>query len=229
MSLIIYATGYIILTVFLFFLMKKLYQRFTYPIFVPIFTTSLLIVCILLLFNIPYQTYMSGGEWLAKLLGPAVVALAIPLFDHREMLKKYLINIVFSVCVGAIIGISSGLFLGFIFQLDKGLLLSLSPKSVTTPIAMDISEMSGGTPTLTAVYVMVAGISGAMFGPYVLNFFQVKHPISTGIGFGTASHGIGTARALEIGSVEGAISSISMTLSAIVTSIFCPIILSFMF
>lgn len=229
MSSIIYAVAFIILTVFIFFLMKKLYHLYTYPILVPIFTTSLLIVWILLIFNIPYQTYMSGGEWLAKLLGPAVVALAIPLFDHREMLKKNLLNIVFSVCIGAIIGISTGLFLGFIFQLDQELLLSIAPKSVTTPIAMDISEMSGGAPTLTAVYVMVAGISGAMFGPYIMNLFKVKHPISTGIGFGTASHGIGTARALEIGSVEGAISSISMTLSAIMTSIFCPIILSFMF
>ena len=227
MNLIMYASGFIILTVFVFFLMKKLYQRFPYPIFVPIFTASLLIVCILLLFNISYHTYMSGGEWIAKLLGPAVVALAIPLFDHREMLKKYLLTIVFSVCVGAMIGISSGLLLGMIFQLDQKLLLSLAPKSVTTPIAMDISELSGGRPTLTAVYVMVAGISGAMFGQYVMKLFKVKHPIAKGIGFGTASHGIGTARALEIGSIEGAISSISMTLSAIITSIFCPIIISF--
>ncbi|PMC36983.1 hypothetical protein CJ195_13065 [Bacillus sp. UMB0899] len=227
MSLIMYAAGCILLTVVIFFLMKKLYQRFPYPIFVPIFTTSLLIVCILLLFNISYQTYMSGGEWIAKLLGPAVVALAIPLFDHREMLKKYFLTIVFSVSIGAIVGISSGLLLGVIFQLDQKLLLSIAPKSVTTPIAMDISELSGGTPTLTAVYVMAAGIFGAMFGQYVMNLFKVKHPISKGIGFGTSSHGIGTARALEIGSIEGAISSISMTLSAILTSIFCPIIISF--
>ncbi|WP_175639937.1 LrgB family protein [Metabacillus schmidteae] len=227
MSLIMYAAGCILLTVVIFFLMKKLYQRFPYPILVPIFTTSLLIVCILLLFNISYQTYMSGGEWIAKLLGPAVVALAIPLFDHREMLKKYFLTIVFSVSVGAIVGISSGLLLGVIFQLDQKLLLSIAPKSVTTPIAMDISELSGGTPTLTAVYVMAAGIFGAMFGQYVMNLFKVKHPISKGIGFGTSSHGIGTARALEIGSIEGAISSISMTLSAILTSIFCPIIISF--
>ncbi len=227
MSLWLYGVGCIVLTVFIFSLMKKLYQRFSYPILVPIFTTSLLIVCILILFNISYQTYMVGGEWIAKLLGPAVVALAIPLFDHREMLKKYLLTIIFSVSIGAVIGISSGLLLGAIFQLDQNLILSLAPKSVTTPIAMDISELSGGTPTLTAVYVMAAGISGAMFGQYVMNLFKVKHPISKGIGFGTSSHGIGTARALEIGSVEGAISSICMTLSAILTSIFCPIIIAF--
>jgi len=229
MRLIIYAAGFIFLTVLVFFLMKKLYQRFSYPVFVPIFTTSLLIVCFLFLFNISYHTYMSGGEWIAKLLGPAVVALAIPLFDHREMLKKYFFTIVFSVCIGAIIGISSGLALGVVFQLDQNLLLSIAPKSVTTPIAMDISEFSGGTPTLTAVYVMIAGISGAMFGHFGMNLFKVKHPIAKGIGFGTASHGIGTAKALEIGSLEGAISSISMTLSAIMTSIFCPIITTIIF
>ncbi len=218
---------FIMLTIFTFSFMKKLYNRFTYPLLVPIFTSSLFIVCFLFLFKVPYDTYMSGGKWIAQLLGPAVVALAIPLFDHREVLKKNLGSILLSVFVGAIVGICSGLFLGLLFRLNEELIFSLAPKSVTTPIAMDISEMSGGSATLAAVYVMIAGISGAMFGPYLLSFFNIQHPISKGIGFGTASHGIGTARALEIGSVEGAISSISMTLSAIMTSIFCPLILSF--
>jgi putative effector of murein hydrolase len=94
---------------------------------------------------------------------------------------------------------------------------------------MEISEMVGGTPALAAVYVMVAGISGAMFGPYLMKLLNIKHPISKGIGFGTASHAIGTSRALEMGTAEGAISSIAMTLSAIMTSFICPLILSFIY
>jgi putative effector of murein hydrolase len=114
-------------------------------------------------------------------------------------------------------------------QIDQKLIFSLTPKSVTTPIAMEISEIIGGTPALAAVYVMVAGISGAMFGPYLMKVFKIENSISKGIGFGSASHGIGTSKALEIGTVEGALSSIAMTLGAVFTSIFCPVILSFFY
>jgi predicted murein hydrolase (TIGR00659 family) len=170
---------------------------------------------------------MSGAKWLDELLGPAVVALAIPLYDHRNIVKRNALTIFFSVIVGAIVGMVSGIMLGMISRINIELIFSMAPKSVTTPIAMEISEIVGGAPALAAVYVMVAGISGAMFGPYLMKVFNIKHSISKGIGFGTASHGIGTARALEIGDVEGALSSISMTLSAVITSFLCPIILSF--
>ncbi|PGT91161.1 MULTISPECIES: LrgB family protein [Bacillaceae] len=217
---------FILITLLIYSLMRRLYTKFSHPILVPIFTSSLIIVIILLIAKISYSSYMIGGQWIEHLLGPAVVAFAIPLFDHREILKRNILSIFTSVFIGALIGVCSGIIMSLLTNVDEKLLRSLAPKSVTTPIAMDISEMVGGTPTLAAVYVMIAGISGAMFGPYLMNLFKIKQPISRGIGFGTASHGIGTARALEMGTVEGAISSISMTLSAIFTSILCPILLS---
>ncbi|WP_338788907.1 LrgB family protein [Metabacillus sp. FJAT-53654] len=215
------------ITIVIYLLMKQFYNRYTYSLLVPIFTSSLLVAGLLLVTNTSYITYMSGAKWLDELLGPAVVALAIPLYDHRDIVKRNSLTIFISVIVGAIVGMVSGIILGMISRINKELIFSIAPKSVTTPIAMEISEFVGGAPALAAVYVMVAGISGAMFGPYLMKVCNIKHSISKGIGFGTASHGIGTARALEIGNVEGALSSISMTLSAIFTSFLCPIILSF--
>jgi predicted murein hydrolase (TIGR00659 family) len=214
------------LTISIFILMKKLSNRYPYPILVPVFTTTIILVCLLLVTNTSYNTYMSGAKWINELLGPAIVAFAIPLYDHRETLKENALTILFSVFVGSIVGIISGVGLGIISQVNKELIFSIAPKSVTTPIAMEISEMVGGTPAIAAVYVMVAGISGAMFGPYLMKVLKIKHPISKGISIGTASHAIGTSRALEIGAVEGAISSVAMTISAIMTSFLCPIILS---
>jgi predicted murein hydrolase (TIGR00659 family) len=172
---------------------------------------------------------MNGAKWIDELLGPAVVALAIPLYDHRDILKRNAQTILFSTFIGSIVGMVSGILLSMVCQIDQKLIFSLTPKSVTTPIAMEISEIVGGTPALAAVYVMVAGISGAMFGPYLMKVFNIENSISKGIGFGSASHGIGTSRALEMGTVEGALSSIAMALSAVFTSILCPVILSFFY
>ncbi|WP_226670199.1 LrgB family protein [Metabacillus litoralis] len=218
---------FIIMTITLYALMKKLYHHVKHPMLVPIFTSSFITVCTLLIMNISYTSYMNGGRWIDELLGPAVVALAIPLYDHRVLIKKNIVSIFISVFIGSFIGIISGITMSLLVGVNKELLYSIAPKSVTTPIAMEISELLGGTPAIAAVYVMVAGISGAMMGPYVLKKIKIRNSISRGIGFGTASHGIGTARALEMGSVEGAVSSISLTISAIFTSILCPIITSF--
>ncbi|APH04034.1 LrgB family protein [Bacillus weihaiensis] len=216
------------LTLGIYYLMKKIYMKIHHPLLVPIFTTSIILVVLLLLLQVPYEIYMVGGRWIDELLGPAVVALAIPLYDNRKMIKKNVVSIFISIFSGSIIGILSGVLLSVIIGLDDNLIASIAPKSVTTPIAMEISELLGGTPAIAAVYVMVAGISGTIFGPYLMRKATIHHPISIGIGFGTASHGIGTAKALELGTVEGALSSISLTLSAIFTSLLCPIIMTFL-
>ncbi|MBZ5752018.1 LrgB family protein [Metabacillus rhizolycopersici] len=217
------------MTIVSYFLMKWIYGRFPHPILVPVFTTTIVLVCLLLVTNTSYTTYMSGAKWINELLGPAIVAFAIPLYDYRETLKKNALTIFVSVLVGSIVGIISGIILGISTHVNKEFIFSLAPKSVTTPIAMEISEMVGGTPALAAVYVVIAGISGAMFGPFLMRVFKIKHSISKGIGFGTAAHAIGTSRALENSEAEGAFSSIAMTVSAIITSFLCPIILSFFF
>lgn len=206
--------------------MKALYQKYNYPLLVPVATSTTVIIVLLLLFNIPYDTYLQGGSWIGELLGPAVVALAFPLYKNKEILKKYFAPVVVGVLIGASIGILSGLTFASLLNIDKEVLISLIPKNVTTPIAMDIASMSGGIPTLAAVYVTIAGVGGAMFGPTILKLCRIHHYIGVGVGFGTASHGIGTARALEIGQKEAAISSISMILSAIFAAVVCPILIS---
>lgn len=211
-------------TIFTYNLMKKVYIKFYTPFMVPIVTSTLFIVIFLLLFHIPYETYMGGGKWIVHLLGPAVVALAYPLYKQIDTIKKYGVSIVTGVFVGTFIGIMSGIGLALLFGIEPLTLLSLVPKSVTSPVAMDIAQVIGGNPTLAAVFVMVAGVVGAVLGPYLLKWMRVNHFIARGIGFGTAAHGIGTSKALEMGEKEGAISSIAMTLSTIFASILSPLL-----
>ncbi|MDR4889286.1 LrgB family protein [Fredinandcohnia sp. QZ13] len=218
----------VISTIVIFLLMTRLYKRVTHPLLVPIATTTFVILIFLLIFSIPYETYMLGGKWIDELLGPAVVALAYPLYQNRKSLKEFFMPIIIGVFVGSTTGIATGLYFSKIVGIDPTIILSISPKSVTTPVAMDIASVTGGIPALAAVYVMIAGISGAMFGPILLKWVKVDHFVGVGLGFGTASHGIGTSRALEIGTNEGAISSIAMILSAVYTSIILPVLVSFL-
>ncbi|MCH1625361.1 LrgB family protein [Fredinandcohnia sp. SECRCQ15] len=219
--------SFIIGTILVYQGMSLLYKRFHSPLLVPIATTTFILIMFLLLFSIPYDTYMIGGRWIDELLGPAVVALAYPLYQNRKALKKYFTPIFVGVISGTTTGILTGIYMAKLFSIDLKTMLSLTTKSVTSPVAIDIAEMIGGIPTLAVVYVMVAGISGAMFGPIFLKMAKINHYIGVGLGFGTASHGIGTAKALEIGKSEGAISSVSMIISAIYAAIICPIIIRF--
>ncbi|HHW38385.1 MAG TPA: LrgB family protein [Bacillales bacterium] len=219
-----YAAFAIAGTILTYNLMKKVYVKFYTPIMVPIVTSTVFIVLFLLLFHIPYQTYMGGGKWIVHLLGPAVVALAFPLYNQIDTIKKYGLSIVTGVFAGTVIGIVSGIGLALLFNIESFALLSLVPKSVTSPVAMDIAKVIGGNPTLAAVFVMVAGVLGAVIGPYLLKWMRINHFIARGIGFGTAAHGIGTSKALEMGEQEGAISSIAMTLSAVFASVLSPLL-----
>jgi len=202
--------------------MKKVYIKFYTPFMVPIVTATTCIAIFLLIFHIPYDSYMIGGKWIVHLLGPAVVALAYPLYRQLDTIKKFGIPIITGVFVGTFVGIVSGIELSLLFGIEKLTLYSLVPKSVTSPVAMDIAKVIGGNPTLAAVFVMVAGVIGAVLGPYLLKWIRVTHFIGRGIGFGTAAHGIGTSKALELGEKEGAISSIAMTLSTIFASLLSP-------
>jgi predicted murein hydrolase (TIGR00659 family) len=224
-----YAIGAVTCTIIIYLCMTKLYKRFTVPLLMPIITTTFLIILLLLVFSIPYKTYMIGGKWIDELLGPAVVALAYPLYQNRKSLKEFFVPIIVGVIVGATVGVVSGLYLSKVLSIDPEIIYSIGPKSVTTPVAMDIASMTGGIPALAAVYVTIAGVFGAMTGPILFKLFRVNHYVGVGLGFGTASHGIGTARALEIGSNAGAISSIAMTLSAIYTAMILPVMISLLF
>src|SRR5699024_722235 len=209
-------------TIAIFAMMRMVYRRYKAPFLIPVLTTSICIVALLLSFNLSYDSYMKGGQYIDLLLGPAVVALAYPLYKQFDVLLKNMVPILSGVTVGAIIGMISGLLLAKMFGVDKKLILTLLTKSVTTPVAMVVADMLGGHASLTVVFVMIAGFTGVVIGPYVLKGLRVDSDLGQGIAFGSASHAIGTSKAFEYGLNTATVSSVAMTLCAIAVSIFAP-------
>ena len=213
----------IIGTIVLFYVMTFVYKRFTYPLLIPIFSTTVLLVIILVLSKIPYDTYMSGGQWINELLGPAVVSMAYPLYMHREKIFKYKVPIILSVLTALFSGLISTTIFSKLMSFDDHILLSLLPKSITSPVSIPISEAIGGIPTFTAVFVIFAGLVGAIFGPVIFRIFRIDKAISRGLSVGSASHGIGVSKLAEYGEETLTMGSVSMTLSAIFGSFVCPL------
>ncbi|TWI56913.1 LrgB family protein [Halalkalibacter nanhaiisediminis] len=221
---IITAIFSIVITLVVYLIAKAFYKKYPYPFTVPVLIATMILIILLLVFRIPYETYYIGAEWIEKLLGPAVVALAYPLYRQIEMLKRYFVVIVLSVGTGAVVGIISGILLTKWVGFDQSFVSLLVPKSVTTPVAMEIATTLGGNASLAAVLVMVAGIGGVVLMPYFFKWFKITNEFGRGIGAGSASHAIGTAKALENGEREGAASSVAMTLSAIVIAVIGPML-----
>ena len=189
-----------------------LYQRSGYkPLLNPVLTAVVLLVAILTLTGTPYPTYFEGAQFVHFLLGPATVALAIPLYRQFERVRASALALVTSL-------------LGWLLGASRETLLSLAPKSVTAPVAMGITEQLGGLPSLTAVLVILTGILGAVLGPPFLTLIGVKDWRARGLALGTASHGIGTARALQVNELSGAFSGLAMGLNALATAILLPLI-----
>lgn len=214
----------IIGTVFVYLAMAKLYIRFPNPIFIPVLTATVLIILLLLLFHIKYSDYMVGGKWIDSLLGPAVVALAYPLYKNRHILISYIYPIIVGVFIGLFSGMISGILFAKVFGINRDLILSIIPKSITTPVAIQIASDLGVDPSMTIVFVMIAGFSGVILGPLFLKWSRINSSIGKGIAFGSASHALGTSKAFEYGELTASISSVSMTLCAVLGSIFGPII-----
>ncbi|MFD2759987.1 LrgB family protein [Lentibacillus juripiscarius] len=215
---------FVSLTVFIYRFMTRVYHRFNLPFLIPALTSTFAVVLLLLLVGVPYDTYMIGGQWIDALLGPAIVALAYPLYNQRYLLVKNLFPILGGVFVGSLTGISSGLLLAELLGFREELLFSLLPKSVTTPVAMQIADGLGGLPSLAVLFVMTAGFTGVVVGPSILRLFRVDDSLAKGMAFGSASHVIGTSKAVEYGDYTTSVSSVAMTLSAIACSIFGPLI-----
>ncbi len=190
----------------------------------PIFISMICIISFLNVFDIPYEKYAEGSAFINFMLGPAVVSLGVILYDQMKYLKGNVLSILTAIAVGSVIGVTSVIALGKLFGLDDSLIISMEPKSVTTPIALGISQSYGGNTSLTAVTVVICGMFGAMFGPKVLSILKIKSPVAQGLSIGAASHGLGTARAMEIGAIEGAVSGLSIGLMGVMTSIAVPLV-----
>jgi predicted murein hydrolase (TIGR00659 family) len=203
-----------------------LYKRFYTPLLLPVFIATVLVVVVLLLSNTTYQTYMMGAKWIDAFLGPAVVALAYPLYQNRKVLGRFVIPIGCGTLTGSFLGITSGVVFAKVIGYEKEIVYSLAPKSVTTPVAMDISHTLTGISSLAAVFVMIAGISGAMLSTIIFKWFHLDHFVARGVALGSASHAIGTSRSLENSLEEGSISTIAMILCAVFVSIMAPFLVS---
>lgn len=220
----LFALSMILLTVGSYFIMNKIYQRYAYAFLIPALTATTFIIIILSIFHISYESYMTGGQWINAFLGPSVVALAYPLYKQRHFLMQNLSAILGSVVVGAISGMASiGLF-AKMFGVQDSLILSLIPKSITTPVAIEIAKGLGGNASMTIVGVMMAGIFGAVAAPAILKFTRVDSPMGRGIALGSASHALGTSKAAEYSELTFSMSSVTMTLCAIIGSFLGPIV-----
>lgn len=221
-------TGFLSLvaTLAIYGISKKLYRFHSKVYLSPLLITPLILVVTLIWLDIPYEHYQSGGQWLSDLLQPATVAFAVPLYKYYNVLKKHAVEILVSVLSGSIVAMFSSAVLAKWMHLDITLITSLIPRSVTTPIAMNVSEVIGGVPNITAVFVIITGLMGATLGPMVMKTFHIDNEVARGVLFGTSAHGTGTSKAFELSSLTGTISSISMILAALFTLGVAPMILS---
>lgn len=214
----------IAVTIASFIIATRINRKKPSPLTLPVLLATFSIVLLLLILKIPYETYMIGGEWIDKLLGPAVVALAYPLYIQREIIKQIAAPMIIGIFTGALVGITTGVLFAKLIGFDDMIIYSLSPKSVTTPVAMDIASSIGGIPPLAVVFVMIAGIGGGVMSSFVFKWTGITNYIGRGVGIGSASHAIGTAKAMENSRLEGSVATVAMVLSAIFVSILAPII-----
>ncbi len=194
------------------------------PLVNPVLIAVLVIVGLLFVTDTDYQTYFDGAQFIHFLLGPATVALAIPLYRQISKVRESLLAITITVLCGSLTAAASSVGLAWLLGASRQTLLTIAPKSATTPVAMGIAEQLGGLPTLTAVVVILTGITGAMTASGLLRLARIRDARATGLAIGIAAHGIGTARAFQISEVAGAFSGLAMGLNALATAILVPLL-----
>lgn len=199
------------------------------PLANPVLLAVLLLVGLLLFTGTDYRTYFEGAQFVHFLLGPATVALALPLYRQIERVRRSALAITVSLITGGAVAAATAVAIGAFFGAGPDILASLAPKSVTAAVAMGIADKLGGLPSLTAVLVMITGVIGAALGPLLLTLLGVRDPASRGLAIGTAAHGIGTARALQMSDLEGAFAGLAMGLNALATALLLPLVWGWVF
>ncbi|MGK3116150.1 CidB/LrgB family autolysis modulator [Candidatus Pantoea formicae] len=210
------------LTVVAYLLARKLAAKINISIINPLLVAMAIVIPILLITHIPYTRYFAGSTLLNQLLQPAVVALALPLYEQMHQIRARWKTII-SVCfIGSITAMVSGTAIALWMGATPEIAATIMPKSVTTPIAMAVSGSLHGIPAISAICVLIAGVLGAVFGHMLLNLFNVRSKSSRGLAIGNASHALGTARAAEVDYQEGAFSSLALVICGIITSLLAP-------
>ncbi|RXA16927.1 LrgB family protein [Methanosarcina sp. MSH10X1] len=215
----------ILLSLVAFRIGTHLYKKTRLSILNPLLVASVLVMAFLLYFGIDFEIYNLGGDYISFFLGPATVVLAVPLYRKIQLLKNDALPILAGITAGCIAGVSSIFTLSTLLGLDEIITRSLAPKSVTTPVGIEISKQIGGLPAITVAAIVFTGIAGAVLGPYICRCFRIKDEVAVGIAIGTASHALGTTRAIELGETEGAMSGLAIGIAGLVTVFLVPLLL----
>ncbi len=206
-------------------LLKK---KFRLAIFNPLLIAIIITIAVLLIFGVEYEKYSYGTKYISYLLTPATVCFAVPLYEQFELLKKNCKAVLFGIAGGVFTSLVSVFLLALLFNLDHRAYVTLLPKSITTAIGMGVTDELGGYVALTAAIIIITGVLGNVIAESVLKLFHITDPVARGIAIGTSSHAIGTAKAIELGEVEGAMSSLSIVVSGLLTVIGASIFAQFM-
>ncbi len=215
----------IVLSIATFYVAQLLHRRIHSALLHPILLSSAMVILFLRLSGVDYLCYYEANEPINFILSVSVVCLSYLMNKNFNRIKEFKFTIMFSTFVGSLVGVLSIIALSYLFGCDELVMLSMESKSVTTPIALSLSETVGGIPALTSLAVVVAGISGSVAGPRILRLCRITDPIAKGLAMGSASHAVGTARALEcMGAVEGAVGGAAISLMGLFTSLLLPIV-----
>jgi predicted murein hydrolase (TIGR00659 family) len=215
----------ILLSLIAFQIDTLLYKKTRFSVLNPLLVACTLIIICLLCFRIDFEIYNLGGNYISFFLGPSTVVLAVPLYNKVRLLRTNAFPILAGIFAGCVAGISSIFLLSNLFKLDEVISRSLIPKSVTTPIGIEISKQIGGLPSITVAAIIITGITGAVLGPAICRFFHIRDKIAVGVAIGTASHALGTTRAIEIGETEGAMSGLAIGIAGLVMVFLVPLLL----
>ena len=203
-----------------------IHKKWKYSLLNPLLIANVLIIGFLCATGISLETYNLGGDYISFFLGPVTVVLAVPLYRQLENLKKFWFTILAGITVGSLTSVLCVILCGKLLGLGKVLTLSLLPKSITIPMGSVVSEQIGGIPSVTIIAITITGITGAVTAPMVCKFFRIKNPVAQGVATGTASHALGTSKALEMGEVQGAMSSLSIGIAGVFTAVVAPVLLT---
>ena len=214
-------------TILLYFLAKRVHRKWPRWWLMPLAVAPALLMVAALGLQVSYRDYIRGTHWLVALLGPATVAFAVPIYEQRALIRRRWPLLLVGMIAGSLTAVLTSWGLAYLLGIDGALRLSLLPRSISTPFAMEVSGEIGGIPDLTAVFVVLTGIIGAAVGDIVLARLPLRSKIATGALFGIGAHGAGTARAHQIGREEGAIAGLVMVLVGLMNVMLVPLLMQF--
>jgi predicted murein hydrolase (TIGR00659 family) len=225
---LVQAAGWSLATILFYLLSKRLHRRWPRWWLMPLAVAPALLMLAAIMLHESYRDYIRGTHWLVALLGPATVAFAVPIYEQRGLIRRRWPLLMIGMVMGSLTAIASSWALAYVLGVDGPLRLSLLPRSISTPFAMEVSGEIGGIPDLTAVFVVLTGVIGAALGDVVLARLPLRSRIAKGALFGIGAHGAGTARAHQIGREEGAVAGLVMVLVGLMNVAVAPVIVHFM-